>query len=89
MLAATMFAPRWTPSCKAQPEPPSTLAIPPAPVLTPEEELATFRVPDDLAIELVASEPLVHDPVQAVFDARGRMWVVEMRGYMPDVDGQG
>jgi mono/diheme cytochrome c family protein len=31
----------------------------------------------------------VHDPVVCVFDADGSLWVVEMRGYMPDVDGKG
>ncbi|TAH36997.1 MAG: c-type cytochrome [Planctomycetota bacterium] len=38
--------------------------------------------------ELVACEPLVRDPVAAVFDGDGRLWVVEMSGFMPDVDGK-
>lgn len=40
-------------------------------------------------IELVAAEPMIGDPVQAVFDASGDLWVCEMRGYMPDADGTG
>jgi mono/diheme cytochrome c family protein len=38
---------------------------------------------------LVAAEPLIHDPVAMSFDANGRIWVVEMRGYMPTIEGKG
>lgn len=55
----------------------------------PAEELATFRVEDGLRVELVAAEPLVFAPVAMRFDGDGRLWVAEMRGYMPDVDGTG
>jgi len=72
-----------------QPPLPADLVVPPAPVLSPEEELATFRVADGYRVELVAAEPLVVDPVVALFDDAGRLWVCEMRGYMPDVDGTG
>lgn len=62
----------------------------PAPkVLLPQEELKTFRLQAGFRIELVASEPMVEDPVAISFDARGRMWVVEMRGYMHDMEGTG
>jgi hypothetical protein len=63
--------------------------VPAAPVLTPEEELATFQVADGFVVELVAAEPLVVDPVAAVFDEEGKLWVAEMRGFMPNVDGVG
>ena len=63
--------------------------VPPAPALTPEEALASFTIRDGYAIELAAGDPLVHDPVDVAFDARGRLWVCEMRGYMPDADGTG
>jgi mono/diheme cytochrome c family protein/glucose/arabinose dehydrogenase len=72
-----------------QPALPAELALPPAPVLAPDEERASFLLPDGFSIELVASEPLLGDPVQAVFDADGRLWVCEMRGFMPDVEGKG
>ncbi len=57
---------------------------PPAPPLTPAQEMKTFTLPPGYHIELVASEPEVEDPVVAVFDADGRLWVAEMRAYMPD-----
>lgn len=68
---------------------PSHWVIPPSPVLSPQEEAATFTVPPGFRIELAAAEPLVGDPVAAVFGPDGRLWVVEMRSYMPDIDGNG
>src|SRR5439155_14261061 len=59
------------------------------PALTPAEELKTFRIVDGFRVELVACEPMVQDPVAMAFDEAGRLWVVEMRGFMPDVDGHG
>src|SRR5688572_33026770 len=61
----------------------------PSPAHTPAEELSTFRLSPGLKIQLVASEPLVQDPVVITFDPDGRLWVVEMRGFMPDIDGKG
>ena len=63
--------------------------IPPAPVLSPEEALRSFVVEPGFRIELVAAEPLVEDPVAIAFDPDGGIWVVEMRGFMHDVDGRG
>ncbi len=51
--------------------------------------MKTFKLAPGFRIELVASEPLVEDPVAVAFDPDGRIWVVEMRGFMPDVDGKG
>ena len=61
----------------------------PSPALNPEEELATFRLEEGLRIELVAAEPLVEDPVVIHFDEDGRLWVVEMRGFMPNLEMDG
>ena len=61
--------------------------IPPSPVLTPEQELATFKLPPGFRAELVAAEPLVQSPVVSQFDAQGRLWVVEMTGYMRNPEG--
>ncbi|HEY9363564.1 MAG TPA: c-type cytochrome, partial [Chitinophagaceae bacterium] len=36
-----------------------------------------------------ASEPLIEAPVAMDFDNKGRMWVVEMRSYMPNIAGTG
>ena len=62
---------------------------PVAPVHTPEEELATLQLAAGLRIELAAAEPMVQEPVAMAFDEAGRLWVVEMRGFMPDIDGKG
>ncbi|MBX3436725.1 MAG: hypothetical protein KF861_04480, partial [Planctomycetaceae bacterium] len=48
-----------------------------------------FELPDDLAIEIVACEPDVIDPVAMAFGPDGRLWVVEMSDYPngPPEDG--
>lgn len=66
-----------------------TLDTEPAPILSPEEALERFRLAPGFEIEVVAAEPLVEDPVAMAWDERGRLYVVEMRGYMPDVSGTG
>lgn len=63
--------------------------VPPAPVLEPAKALQSFQLADGFAIEPVATEPDVEKPVALDFDGRGRMWVCEMRGYMPTIDGTG
>ena len=67
----------------------TALAEGPSPVRTPAEELATFQTEPGLKVQLVAAEPLVEDPVVTLFDEDGRLWVVEMRGFMPNVEGTG
>ena len=59
------------------------------PVYSPEEELARFTTQPGYRIELVAAEPLVQDPVAIDFDPDGRMYVAEMRAYMPNLAGTG
>ena len=49
--------------------------------LNPAESQARFRVPDDLEIEQLLSEPDVRQPVFMNFDERGRLWVVEYLQY--------
>jgi mono/diheme cytochrome c family protein/glucose/arabinose dehydrogenase len=66
-----------------------TLDNQPAPVLSPEEALGAFITAPGFEIELVAAEPLVEDPVAMAWDEYGRLYVVEMRGYMPDAYGTG
>ncbi len=61
--------------------------IPDAPVLNVEEAIKAFTIQEGFTIEAVVAEPLVDKPVALDFDARGRMWVCEMRGYMSDIDG--
>lgn len=52
----------------------------PAP-MPPEESLRALQLKAGFRAELVAHEPLVQDPVFVDWDARGRMWVVEMGDY--------
>lgn len=46
-----------------------------------KEALKTFTVRDGLAIELVASEPEVTQPLFMSFDSRGRLWVTQYIQY--------
>ncbi len=50
----------------------------------PSQALATFQLAEGFQIELVASEPLVADPLAMEIDENGRMYVVEMHGYPLD-----
>lgn len=68
----------WT-GCQREPSPPKS----------PSAEKETFELVPGFRIELVASEPMVQEPVAMRFDEDGRLWVVEMRGFMPDIDGTG
>ncbi|HSH94513.1 MAG TPA: PVC-type heme-binding CxxCH protein, partial [Roseimicrobium sp.] len=56
---------------------------------SPEESLAAFEVIPGFKVELVASEPLVMDPVAFDWGADGRLWVVEMADYPLGMDGKG
>jgi putative membrane-bound dehydrogenase-like protein len=55
--------------------------LPRIPAHSPEDALKTFSLPYGFTLELVAAEPDVVDPIDAAFDADGRMYVVEMRDY--------
>jgi glucose/arabinose dehydrogenase len=58
-----------------------------SPALSPEEALKTFYMPPGYQVELVASEPLIQEPVAIDWDLEGRLWAVEMPGFMADVRG--
>lgn len=49
--------------------------------LSPHASLKAFRLPSDLEVELVLSEPTIRQPLFVDWDARGRMWVVEYIQY--------
>jgi glucose/arabinose dehydrogenase/mono/diheme cytochrome c family protein len=68
--------------------PPAHWKIPAAPVVSPADAPATFVLEEGFELELVAAEPMLHDPVALAFDGNGRIWVAEMQGYMPDIDGK-
>jgi mono/diheme cytochrome c family protein len=88
-LAPDARAQRGDREGEAQPALPDASRLPPPPFLSPEEAARRFVLEPGWRIDLVAAEPLIEAPVQASFDADGRLWVVEMRGYMPDIDGRG
>ena len=74
---------------RGEPQPPlpaEWLAVD-SPALSPEQALATMRTMDGFRIELVACEPMVVAPVAMVFHPDGSLWVVQMPGYMSDIDG--
>ncbi|MDE2714698.1 MAG: dehydrogenase [Verrucomicrobiota bacterium] len=85
----TASAQRGDRNGQKQPEVWRTMDVPPAPALTPTQALKSFKLAPGFRIEIAAADPLVHDPVAMAFDADGRMWVVEMRAFMPNVDGKG
>jgi glucose/arabinose dehydrogenase/mono/diheme cytochrome c family protein len=57
--------------------------------LSPEESLKTFRIPKGYHLEVVASEPMIKDPVAIAWDGNARMYVAQMETYMQDVNGTG
>src|SRR5207244_13501339 len=58
-----------------------------SPPLSPAEALKTFYMPPGYRVELVASEPLIQDPVAIDWDPDGRLWAVEISGYMRNISG--
>lgn len=69
----------WPP---AKPQMPTSIA------LSPQDEMKTFSLPPGFHVELVASEPLIDSPILMDFDADGRLWVVEMPTFLPDMSGR-
>jgi mono/diheme cytochrome c family protein len=60
-----------------------------SPVVPASQSTVKMVLEEGFEVKLIASEPLVSTPVAMSFDTRGRMWVVEMTGYMPDTLGRG
>ncbi|TMM57918.1 c-type cytochrome [Maribacter algarum] len=53
----------------------------------PVISLDGYQIEDGFELELIASEPLLEAPVAMDFDAKGRIWVAQMPGYMNDMQG--
>ena len=68
---------QWPPALQPAPEQ--------SPVLSPEASMKTIVMPPGYRLELVASEPMIQEPVVIDWDPDGRLWVVEMPGYMEDM----
>jgi len=62
---------------------------PPVKPLSPEESIKKIQLPPGFHIELVASEPMVQEPVAICWDGNGRMYVAEMNTYMKDASATG
>jgi putative membrane-bound dehydrogenase-like protein len=60
-----------------------------SPFYTAKEAIKKMEVEDGFEVKLVAAEPLISTPVAMSFDHKGRIWAVEMTGYMPDTLGTG
>ncbi len=54
--------------------------------LSPQEAVARMEVADGFEVKLIASEPLVRQPVAMEFDDRGRLWVIQYLQY-PNPEG--
>ena len=48
---------------------------------SPAEAATRMRFPQDLQVQLVASEPMIAQPVCIEFDAGGRLWVIQYLQY--------
>jgi len=57
--------------------------------LAPAEELKKLIPQPGYRLELVLSDPDIQDPAAIAFDGNGRMFVLEIRGYMQDADATG
>ncbi|HKG06606.1 MAG TPA: c-type cytochrome [Pedobacter sp.] len=55
--------------------------------LSPQESLKSIHLQKGYHLELVASEPMIHEPVAITWDGNGRMFVAEMNTYMQDAEG--
>jgi len=60
-----------------------------SPTANAVDPLTTFELEPGFKIELIASEPLLGDPVDMEIDEYGRLYVVEMPGYPLDKSGSG
>jgi mono/diheme cytochrome c family protein len=72
----TTFTPDFTPQ-------------PPVLPKTPAEELEHFILKPGYKMELVLSDPDIAESTAVAFDGNGRMYVLEDRGYMNDVNATG
>jgi glucose/arabinose dehydrogenase/mono/diheme cytochrome c family protein len=57
--------------------------------LAPQESMKTMHLAKGYHLELVASEPMIKEPVAIAWDGNARMYVAEMLTYMQDADATG
>jgi putative membrane-bound dehydrogenase-like protein len=59
-----------------------------APPLSPAESIKTMQIKPGYRVVPVLAEPHIHEPAAIAWDGNGRLYVVEMRTYMQEIDGQ-
>jgi mono/diheme cytochrome c family protein/glucose/arabinose dehydrogenase len=59
------------------------------PVLAPADEAKKLWLQPGYKLEPVLTDPDIQEPAQIAFDGNGRMFVLEIRGYMQDADAAG
>src|SRR5437588_8003002 len=59
------------------------------PVLSPADEIKKLWLPPGFRLEPVLADPDIAEPAQIAFDGNGRLFVLEIRGYMQDADASG
>jgi mono/diheme cytochrome c family protein/glucose/arabinose dehydrogenase len=57
--------------------------------LSPEESQKRFVLPAGYHMELVASEPMITEPVALAWDGNAKLYVAQMETYTQDADGTG
>lgn len=62
---------------------------PPVTPLSPQESMRRVQLPPGFHMELVASEPMIQEPVAIAWDGNGRMFVAEMNTYMLNANADG
>lgn len=55
----------------------------------PVVSLDAYHIEKGFQLQAIASEPFIEAPVSMDFDNSGRIWVVEMKGYMQNLEGTG
>ena len=59
------------------------------PVLSPADEAKRIWLQPGYKLEPVLTDPDIQEPAQIAFDGNGRLFVLEIRGYMQDADAAG
>lgn len=67
---------------------PDIVKSPSSKFLSPEESIKTMHLPDGYRVELVASEPMINEPVTMAWAPDGKLYVAEMLTYMQTIDAK-
>ncbi|WP_057936484.1 DUF7133 domain-containing protein [Algoriphagus resistens] len=62
---------------------------PPVVPVSANEQLKSFILQPGYKLEPILSEPQIREPAAIQFDGNGRMYVLELRTYMQDIDANG